>query len=106
MTVEERQLDLRVHLEFFGHTLEETLGEETYPLYSTKIEDAWLIMTEIRMKLFSHRLRYKLALRQVISERLGGGTLHSEEIIMKVIPIDFCCAALIYKDMDVNIPWQ
>jgi hypothetical protein len=64
---------------------------------STDISAAFEVVEKVKTMLFSKRLMFRRALREIISKRLGledGYFIDDSEIILNVTPEDICLAAL------------
>lgn len=70
----------------------------TAPFYSTNWEAAFLVRNKIEDSFpFSKRKAFIEALQRIISERMGlklGKLFAHDYIILKVLPVDICLAAL------------
>ncbi len=63
------------------------------PEYSAEIADAWKVV-EYHRALFSRWIHFQEALKNVVSERLGGHNISQDFIWRLVQPRDFCIAAI------------
>lgn len=63
---------------------------------STSIQDAWLVIDKMRGQIFSVRMNFNSAIRDIVSDRVSSGKyiISYSEILLHVEPKDICLAAL------------